>query len=56
MGKDRGGGEKGKEVGSGGEKGRERKISIYRPNKILSGNGELSWEYVQIITRCPTIK
>lgn len=46
MGKDRGGGEKGKEVGSGGEKGRERKISIYRLNKIFFGNGEFFWEYV----------
>ena len=44
--------------GEGQRRGEERRkiMSIYRPNKTLSGNGELSWECVQINPGCPTIK
>ena len=44
--------------GEGQRRGEERRkmMSIYRPNTILSGNWELSWECVQINPGCPTIK
>ena len=44
--------------GEGKRRGEERRkiMSIYRPNKTLSGNGELSWACVQINPGRPTIK
>ena len=44
--------------GEGQRRGEERRkiMSIYRPNKTLFGNGELSWACVQINPGRPTIK